>query len=228
MRTVFADRTATDEELLNKASLPSLANRRLQEILILMYKVNHSLAPEHISNIFYKQDKHNLRSDLPIPRYGTVKYGKHSIRYVGPYFGGKISQDVTYAVRLALERLWELYTILMSQSLLDGVCNCCACTWSYYRTSPLLSYVYIYFQIAHSFSLFSLFFFLLRFCLVSPITVVFLAKDLDDLNKVYQSSFLCQRKTQSSSDEAEWSLKEALAFPFLRSQLSLPEAQTFP
>ena len=145
MRTVFADRTATDEELLNKARLPSLANGRLQEILILMYKVNHSLAPEHISNIFYKQDTHNLRSDLPIPRYGTVKYGKHSIRYVGPYFGGKISQDVTYAVRLALGRLSELYTILMSQSLLDGVCNYCACTSSYYRTSPLLSYVYIYF-----------------------------------------------------------------------------------
>ena len=58
-----------------------------------MYKVNHSLASEHI-NIFYKQDKHNLRSDLPILRYGTVKYGKHSIRYVGPYLGGKISQDI--------------------------------------------------------------------------------------------------------------------------------------
>ena len=90
----FADRTATDEERLNKASLPSLANKGLQEILILMYKVNHSLAPEHISNMFYKQDKHNLPSDLPVPRYGTVKYGKHSIRYVGPYFGGKISQDI--------------------------------------------------------------------------------------------------------------------------------------
>ena len=47
MQTVFADRTATYEELLNKASLPSLANRRLQDILILMYKVYHSLAPEH-------------------------------------------------------------------------------------------------------------------------------------------------------------------------------------
>ena len=63
----------TCEELLNKASLPSLVTKRLQDILILMYKVKHSLAPEHICNIFYKQDKHyNLRRDFPIPRYSTV------------------------------------------------------------------------------------------------------------------------------------------------------------
>ena len=49
LRAVFADRTATYEELLNKASLPSL---RLQAILILMYKVKHSLASEHICNLF--------------------------------------------------------------------------------------------------------------------------------------------------------------------------------
>ena len=47
--TVFADRTATYEERLNKASLPSLANQKFQGILILMYKVKLLLAPEHIT-----------------------------------------------------------------------------------------------------------------------------------------------------------------------------------
>lgn len=47
--TVFADRTATYEERLNKASLPSLANKKFQGILILMYKVKLLLAPEHIT-----------------------------------------------------------------------------------------------------------------------------------------------------------------------------------
>lgn len=51
--TVFADRTATYEERLNKASLASLANKKFQGILILMYKVKLLLAPEHICNIFY-------------------------------------------------------------------------------------------------------------------------------------------------------------------------------
>ena len=50
--TVFADRTATYEERLNKASLPSFANQKFQGILILMYKVKLLLAPEHIT-FFY-------------------------------------------------------------------------------------------------------------------------------------------------------------------------------
>ena len=48
------------------------------------------------SDIFYKQFKnYNLRSsDFPIPRFNTVKYGKHSIRYLGPYLWGKINKEL--------------------------------------------------------------------------------------------------------------------------------------
>ena len=48
LRAVYNDRNATYEELLEKGRLSSLENRRLQDILILMYKVKNSLAPEHI------------------------------------------------------------------------------------------------------------------------------------------------------------------------------------
>ena len=83
------------EELLEKGRLSSLENRRLQDILILMYKVKNSLAPEHVCNMFFQQDRHyNLRSDFPVPRHNTVKYGKHSIRYLGPHIWGKISQEL--------------------------------------------------------------------------------------------------------------------------------------
>ena len=76
LRAVFNDRNATYEELLKKGKLSSLENRRLQDILILMYKVKNSLAPEHVCKIFLQQDKHyNLRSDFPVPSYNTVKYG---------------------------------------------------------------------------------------------------------------------------------------------------------
>ena len=89
---VYNDRNATYEELLEKGRLSSLENRRLQDILILMYKVKNSLTPEHVCNMFFQQDKHyNLRSDFPVPRYNTVKYGKHSIRYLGPHIWGKKS-----------------------------------------------------------------------------------------------------------------------------------------
>ena len=69
-----------------KGRLSSLENRRLQDILILMYKVKNSLAPEHLCKIFFQQDKHyNLRSDFPVPSYNTVKYGRHSIICLGPH-----------------------------------------------------------------------------------------------------------------------------------------------
>ena len=43
----YNDRNATYEELLEKGRLSSPENRRLQDILILMYKVKNSLAPKH-------------------------------------------------------------------------------------------------------------------------------------------------------------------------------------
>ena len=60
-----------------------------------MYKVKHSLARQHICNMFYNQDTHyNLQNNFSIQGYSTVKYGKHSIRYTCPYLWGKISQDI--------------------------------------------------------------------------------------------------------------------------------------
>ena len=52
LRAIYNDRNATYEELLEKGRLSSLENRRLQDILILMYKVINSLAPEHVCNVF--------------------------------------------------------------------------------------------------------------------------------------------------------------------------------
>ena len=69
LRAVYNDRNATYEEILKKERLSSLENRRLQDILILMYKVKNSLAPEHVCKKKFQQDKHyNLRSDFPVPR----------------------------------------------------------------------------------------------------------------------------------------------------------------
>lgn len=127
LRTVFNDRKTEYGELLEKGCLPSLENRRLQDILIPMYKVQNSLAPELIWEIFYKQDKHyNLRcGEFPIPRFRTVKYGKHSVKYLGPYLWGKISQDIHRKNRLqAFKKAVRRIDIT---NLLDGSCKCIAC-----------------------------------------------------------------------------------------------------
>ena len=147
-----------------------------------MYKVKYALAPEHVSNMFFQQDKHwarsiqtkfkpvrpgkedhlkrwtsffetfpvgpnrsiefwteisrnfgwmdrahyNLRSDFPVPRYNTVKYGKHSIRYLGTHIWGKISQELrSKTILQAFRRGVRALNVL---GLLDGTCGCCGCS----------------------------------------------------------------------------------------------------
>ena len=66
LRAIFNDKQSGYEELLVKDTLPSLYNRRIQDILIL------STSP-YIRN-----------ADFILPRFSTVTFGKHSLRYTGP------------------------------------------------------------------------------------------------------------------------------------------------
>ena len=93
---VFKDNNSSYEQLLEKAHLPTLLNRHLQDLCILMYKVKHKLSPAYISNIFKEPNSnYNLRqADFSIPRYETVTYGKHSIRYLGPRLWTKLPKSI--------------------------------------------------------------------------------------------------------------------------------------
>ena len=73
--------------------LPSLLNRRLQHIVILMYKVKYRLVPDFICDIFSTEScKYNFRNqNFDIPRFNSVLYGKHSLRYLGP----KLDKNIT-------------------------------------------------------------------------------------------------------------------------------------
>ena len=48
LRAVYKDKHASYTQVLERAKLPTLANRRLQDICILMYKVKHRLCPNSI------------------------------------------------------------------------------------------------------------------------------------------------------------------------------------
>jgi len=49
LRAVLKDKQSSYQQLLVKAKLPSLYNRKLQDICILMYKVKHNLCPRTYS-----------------------------------------------------------------------------------------------------------------------------------------------------------------------------------
>ena len=56
-------RSASYQELLDRAKLPTLYNRRLRDIATLMFKVKHSLAPVNISDLFnLKNTQNNLQN----------------------------------------------------------------------------------------------------------------------------------------------------------------------
>ena len=86
LRAVYKTRSASYQELLDRAKLPTLYNRRLQDIATLMFKVKHSLVPANISDLFnLKKTQYNLRnSDFELPRFETVRFGRNSVRYMGP------------------------------------------------------------------------------------------------------------------------------------------------
>ena len=94
LRAIYCDSNSTYLELLQRAKLPTLYNRRLQDIAILKYKVKNGLCPDYISRLFIIRNiQYNLINNyFIIPRVNTTGYGKHSVRYLGPVLWSKIDR----------------------------------------------------------------------------------------------------------------------------------------
>ena len=94
LRIVYNTHSVECSNLLNRAYLPSLQNRRLQDLATLMYKVKYGLVPSNLVVIFsVKSSKYHSRNmDFHLPR---LSYGKHSIRYsVGPYICSRLDSKI--------------------------------------------------------------------------------------------------------------------------------------
>ena len=126
LRIIYNCRTDTYEDLLRRAKLPSLYNRRLQEIVTLMYKVRNGLVPDYIGELFnFKNKVYSLRNaDFDIPRYSTVRYGKHSIRYLGPYLWSRLSPSDRQ--QPSLDSFRRNIRKKDMASLIEGTCSNCA------------------------------------------------------------------------------------------------------
>ena len=88
-----------------------------------MYKVKHTLVPKTMSDIIpTSNSKYNLRNkDFSIPRVSTTKYGKHSIRYLGPYLWSKTNNKLRQ--KQSLEAFKSAIRGMDITGLLDGSCN---------------------------------------------------------------------------------------------------------
>jgi len=89
-------KTSSYEDLLKRTTLDTLNERRLKDILFLIYKVKHQMVPGYFENTVKRNDfkPYSLRnSDFILPRYNSVKYGRHSIRYLGPLLWSKLASS---------------------------------------------------------------------------------------------------------------------------------------
>ena len=132
LRVVYNEKQASYLQLLERAKLPNLMNRRLQDICILMYKVKYKLCPSNICNIFKEHSsKYNLRqSDFSTPRYNSVTYGRYSLRHLGPKLWAKLSSEnrsaktlYVFKRRIRGKDLTELIEI-GCRGLFDADCMC--------------------------------------------------------------------------------------------------------
>ena len=125
MFNAYNTTTETCEELLKRAKLPTLHNRRLQDIAILMYKVKNDLVPSYISEIFTRKGtRYNLRnSDFEIPRFNTIRYGKHTLRYQGPYIWSKLENGMRELPSLSIFKT-KIRRVDLA-SLVEDSGNCC-------------------------------------------------------------------------------------------------------
>ena len=97
LHVVFNDWNLPYEDLLRRARLTTLFNKRLQDIAILMYKVKNDLVPRTVLDLFNQGTSHNYNlrnADFSTQRFNTIKYGKHTLSYFGPYLWSRLSNKL--------------------------------------------------------------------------------------------------------------------------------------
>ena len=82
-RAVFNSHSQSYEILLVPTELPSILNRRLQDIAMLMFKVKYGLPPSIVNELFNQNNtSYSLRnSDFDLPTFNTINFEKHFVRY---------------------------------------------------------------------------------------------------------------------------------------------------
>ena len=75
----------------------SLVDRRIQNLLIIVFKTINNYPPEHLRDLFRLRDIiKNLRglNKLQVPKHNTTRYGKNSVKYLAAITWNKISDTL--------------------------------------------------------------------------------------------------------------------------------------
>lgn len=127
LRAIYCDWNTSYEQLLKWANLPTLRNRRLLDITIIMYKVKYDIFPPYNSDLFVKnRSKYNLRiKEIEIPHFNTIYRGKYSVRYIGLVLCTKFPEDLRNSP--SLSSLKRSVGKLNLEDIIRSDCYCSFC-----------------------------------------------------------------------------------------------------
>ena len=123
LRTVFDGWKQPYEDLLRRAKLTTLTNKRLRDIATFTYKAKHKTLPPPVQELFTNgHTRYSLRnSDLfRKEHFNTKKYGKHPLCYYGSSLWSKLDRKLRASTSLGSlksgfgsgdERLWYLQSL---------------------------------------------------------------------------------------------------------------------
>ena len=125
LRIVFNDRKSSYDSLLNRTGCKSLNDRRLQDMLILVFKaLNNSSGPTYMSEMFTRRSVGvSLRgaNKLTLPRTNTTNFGLHSFRYLATKSWNNLNDETRTAPDLKSFR-----RLIRNRTFNNTCCNFCA------------------------------------------------------------------------------------------------------
>ena len=92
LRYLYSDESSQTSTLCDRNGY-SLVDRRIQNLLIIVFKTINSYPPEYLSDLFRLRDNiKNLRgvNMLQVPKPNTTRYGKNSAKYLAAITWNKI------------------------------------------------------------------------------------------------------------------------------------------
>ena len=107
----------------------SLVDRRIQNLLITVFKTINTYPPEYLTDLFRLRDKiKNLRgvNKVQVPKPNTTRYGKNSVKYLAAITWNKISDTLRSlstlsACKKAVRQL--MFSLILNNIYILLICN---------------------------------------------------------------------------------------------------------
>ena len=84
LRLIYNDYKLSFDEVLENDKSLSIHHRNIHCLAVEMYKIYHDSGERPLADMIYVPRNNTLRTDFTVPAVRTEKYGKNSVRYLGP------------------------------------------------------------------------------------------------------------------------------------------------